>query len=178
MFRLLSERPVHDGYVWRVVVGEFQGPDGARFTRDIVRSPGAVGVVPVHHDGTVVLVRQYRATIDDWVLEIPAGMRDVPGEEPAATAQRELAEEVGLQAASLELLTVMLGNVGMSDSRTHVYLGQGLRAVERQAHGPEEQAMELVTVALAEALAAVEAGTITDAKTVVGLLLAARRLGS
>jgi ADP-ribose pyrophosphatase len=177
MFRLLSERPVHDGYVWRVVVGEFEGPDGATFTRDIVRSPGAVAVVPLLDDGRVVLVRQYRATIDEWVVEIPAGMRDVPGEPPVDTAQRELIEEVGYRADGLELLTVMLGNVGMSDSRTHVYLGTGLREVGRQAHGPEEQVMEVFAVPLAEAVGWVESGAVVDAKTVVGLLLAARRHG-
>ena len=82
-FRLVDEREVYRGHIWRVVAGTFDGPDGTRFQRDIVRSPGAVGIVPVLFDpeGTpsVVLVRQYRPVLDLAVTEIPAGMRDVDG---------------------------------------------------------------------------------------------------
>jgi 8-oxo-dGTP pyrophosphatase MutT (NUDIX family) len=179
-FRLVGEREVHRGHIWRVVVGTFEGPDGATFERDLVRSPGAVSVVPVLFDpeGTpsVVLVRQYRATLDAALTEIPAGMRDVAGEPPETTARRELAEEVGLAAGYLELLTVFTNSAGMTDATTHVYLATGLTRVPASAHGPEEEAMTVVQVSLADALAEVEAGTITDAKTIIGLLLAAGRL--
>ena len=88
-FRHLGDRLVHQGYIWHLATAEFEAPDGERFRRDIVRSPGAVGVVPVHHgpDGRpgVVLVRQYRPAYDEVIIEIPAGMRDVPGE-PVETA--------------------------------------------------------------------------------------------
>jgi ADP-ribose pyrophosphatase len=179
-FRRVGEREVYAGHIWRVVVGTFEGPDGTTFERDIVRSPGAVGVVPVLFDpeGTpsVVLVRQYRATLDTVITEIPAGMRDVPGEPPETTARRELAEEVGLAAGHLELLTVFTNSAGMTDATTHVYLATGLTRVPSAAHGPEEEAMAVLQVSMADALADVDSGTITDAKTVIGLLLAERRL--
>jgi ADP-ribose pyrophosphatase len=180
-FRLVDEREVYQGHIWRVVVGTFDGPDGSRFQRDIVRSPGAVGIVPVLFDpeGTpsVVLVRQYRATLDRALTEIPAGMRDIEGEPPEETARRELAEEVGMAAGHLELLSVFTNSAGMTDATTHVYLATGLTRVPSSAHGPEEESMEVVQVALADAVDEVVAGTITDAKTVIGLLLTDRRLG-
>ena len=179
-FRRTSEREVHRGHIWRVVVGTFEGPDGGTFERDIVRSPGAVGVVPVLFDpeGTpsVVLVRQYRPTLDAALTEIPAGMRDVDGEPPEETARRELAEEVGLAAGHLELLSVFTNSAGMTDATTHVFLATGLTPVPSAAHGPEEESMEVLQMSLADAVAEVAAGTITDAKTIVGLLLTERRL--
>ncbi|NIR38547.1 MAG: NUDIX hydrolase, partial [Actinobacteria bacterium] len=86
-FRRLRERTVHEGHAIRVVVGEFETPDGEVVHRDIVRHPGAVSVVPL--DGEeVVLVRQYRAAVEQDLLELPAGKRDVPGEPPERTALR------------------------------------------------------------------------------------------
>jgi ADP-ribose pyrophosphatase len=178
-FRHVGDRLVHRGYIWNVVEASFVGPDGEHFARDVVRSPGAVGVVPIEFvDGApvVVLVRQYRAPFDDHVVEIPAGMRDVAGEPPVETAARELAEEVGLVAAELALLTSFLPSAGMTDSVLHLYLGTGLTHVARSTHGPEEAHMEVFRLPLAEAVERVTAGEITDAKTVIGLLLADRRL--
>src|SRR5690349_6615214 len=79
--------------MWEV---SFVGPDGETYTRDVVRHPGAVSVVPLHDDGTVDLVRQYRAPLDRTMLEIPAGLLDVEGEALETCAARELKEEVGL----------------------------------------------------------------------------------
>jgi ADP-ribose pyrophosphatase len=179
-FRHVGERDVYAGRIWRVAVGTFEAPDGATFERDVVRSPGAVGAVPVLFDveGTpsVVLVRQYRPVLDAELVEIPAGMRDVDGEAPDVTAARELAEEVGFRPGHLELLTVFQNSAGMTDATTHVYLASNLQPVPKQAHGPEEEAMTVIQVPLADAVADVLAGRITDAKTVIGLLLTSRRL--
>lgn len=179
-FRHLADEVVHRGYVWRVVVGEFEAPDGARFTRDVVRSPGAVAVVPIRFDGDgrplVTLVRQYRAPLDDLVVEIPAGMRDVEGESPEETARRELVEETGLRAGRLVELTRFSPSVGMTDASLHVFLALDLEEVERDGHGPEETHMDLVEMPLHDAVDLVVAGEIHDAKAIIGLLLAERRL--
>lgn len=178
-FQHVSESLVHEGHVWKVVVGTFESPTGELFERDIVRSPGAVGVVPlVDRDGvpTVVFVRQYRPPLDRVVLEIPAGIRDVPNELTEVTAARELAEEVGLAAGRLEYLTNYYTNAGMTDSILHLYLATELTAVTATAHGPEEEHMEVVELPLAEAVDMVARGEIHDAKTVIGLLLVDRRL--
>ena len=181
-FRHLDEQVSHQGYVWRVVVAEFEGPDGQRFRRDIVRSPGAVAVVPLVDsaagiDGpAVILVNQFRPAIGRDIVEIPAGMRDVDGEAPIETARRELIEEIGYDADVLAPLTMMHPSVGMTDSTMHLFVATGLRFVGSDRQGPEESAMTTMTVALPEALALVADGTITDAKTALGLLLADRWL--
>lgn len=178
-FQHLGDELRHQGFLWKVVTGSFLDPDGAAFTRDIVRSPGAVGVLPWWHDEhgdvRVVLIRQYRPVVDRPMIEIPAGMRDVPGEDPAVTARRELAEEVGRRAEHLEQVMVMTPSPGMTDSTTVIFLASGLSEVPSEAHGPEEQHLEVLTWSLDEALAAIERGEITDAKTVVALLVAERR---
>lgn len=166
--------------MWRVVTGTFRDPAGRDFTRDVVRSPGAVGVLPLWCDEAglvqVLLLRQYRPVLNASVIEIPAGMRDVIGEEPAVTALRELAEEAGRHAEHLEQVLDMLPSPGMSDGTTVIFFATGLTEVPCQAHGPEEEHLEVLELSLYEALAAIEQGHITDAKTVVALLLAQRRL--
>lgn len=179
-FRHRSDRLVHQGHVWHVVVAEFEAPDGTLFQRDVVRSRGAVAAVPLLFDAegtpSVVLVRQYRPALDHWLLEIPAGVRDVPGEPDHETARRELIEEVGLRAGCLEPLTEFSPSAGMTDSTVAVFLATELTPAERSTHGPEEEHLEVVHLPLDDALAMVERGELVDAKTVIGLLLAQRRL--
>ena len=179
-FRHIGERVAHQGWIWRVVVAEYEAPDGTRFHRDIVRSPGAVSAVPILIDGTgaatVVLVRQWRPSIEREILEAPAGMRDVEGEEPDDTARRELIEEAGYEAKEIELLTVYHPSAGMTDGTHHVFLATGLRSVPRQTIGPEESYMDVVHLPLGEAIEMISTGEITASNTVIGLLLAERRL--
>lgn len=179
-FRRVDESLVHQGYIWRLATAEFESPDGERFRRDIVRSPGAVGVVPIWMDSEgvpgVLLVRQFRAAYEEAIIEIPAGMRDVPGEPPEETARRELVEEIGMQAGRLVHLVDLYPSPGMTDSVTTVFLAQELRETEQNLQGPEERHLEVLNVPLSEALSWVLSGVIRDAKTVAGLLLAERLL--
>jgi 8-oxo-dGTP pyrophosphatase MutT (NUDIX family) len=177
-FRHLGDRRVHQGHIWKVAVATFAAPDGEVFERDVVRSPGAVGVVPIlFTDGEpiVVCVRQYRPALDRWVLEVPAGMRDVAGEPPELTAARELTEETGLIAGHLEHLIDFFPSAGMTDSVLHLFLATELTWTRRELHGPEESHMEVVQIPLGAAVDRVVAGDIRDAKTVIGLLLVERR---
>jgi ADP-ribose pyrophosphatase len=179
-FRHLGDTDVHQGYVWRVVVAEFESPNGESFRRDIVRSPGAVGVVPLVFDPeglpSVVLVRQYRPPYQRNLIEIPAGMRDVPGEPPAETGRRELIEEAGLDAGEMVHLLDMIPSPGMTDSVCSIFLATECSPVEHKRHGPEEEEMELLHLPLEDALAMIDGGEISDAKTVAGLLATERRL--
>ncbi|MCB0999405.1 MAG: NUDIX hydrolase [Acidimicrobiales bacterium] len=179
-FRHLGDTLVHQGHVWHVAVSRFESPDGEEFVRDIVRSPGAVAAVPLLFDAegeaSVVLVRQYRPPFDDHVLEIPAGMRDVPGEPTSETAARELVEEVGLEAGQLRHLLDFYPSAGMTDSVLTLYLATELCEVGRSTHGPEEAHSEVVHLPLATAVDMVLRGEIADAKTIVGLLLVDREL--
>ncbi len=174
-FRFVDEDTVYDGYVMRVTVGTFAGPDGDTFTRDVIRHPGAVAVLPLHDDGTVTLVRQYRAPLDDLLLEIPAGIRDVEGEPPEETARRELAEEVGLEADHVEHLISFHNAPGMSDEVVDVYLATGLREVAADAQGVEEEAMTIERHHLDDLAAMIADGRLTDAKSVIAVALARAR---
>lgn len=176
-FRRLDEEPIHDGHVIRLAIGTFEAPDGSRFTRDIVHHPGAVSVVPLHADGTVTLVRQYRAALDDHLLEIPAGKRDVAGEPPAITAERELEEEVGLRAGRFELLAEFVNSPGFSDEHSWVYLATELTEVPTDLQGIEEEHMTIERFALADAPAMIADRRLLDAKTIIGLTLALRVVG-
>jgi 8-oxo-dGTP pyrophosphatase MutT (NUDIX family) len=175
-FRQVGETTLYEGYLLRLVKGTFEAPDGARFERDIVRHPGAVGVVPVDGD-EVVLVRQYRPVMNTELLEIPAGTRDKEGEAPLETAVRELAEEIGATAASVEPLISYWVAPGVSDERMHLFLATGLTFGDTEADGPEEQHMTVERIRLGDVDAMVADGRIADAKSIVGLELAARRLG-
>lgn len=175
-FKKLGERPIHQGHVISVGVGEFEAPDGHRFERDLVHHPGAVSVVPLLDNGQVVLVRQYRAPIDRELLEIPAGKRDVAGEDPVVTAQRELGEEVGLRAGQIELLAQFYNSPGFSDEHSYTYLATALTECASSPDGAEEQAMQIEHVALVDVPDLIAAGELVDAKSIIALLLTRERI--
>jgi len=163
---------VHEGHIITVAVGTFEAPDGSTFQRDIVRHPGAVSVVPLLDDGRVIMVRQYRSAIDRLLLEIPAGVRDVPDEEPTVTAQRELIEEVGRRAGRLDLLAHFFNTPGFSDEEQWVFLARDLTSTDVDLQGVEEQHMTIEHVELADVLGLVQRGELVDAKSIIGLSLA------
>lgn len=174
-FGKIAERLVFDGAVVQCYRTTFRAPDGSEFERDVVKHPGAVSVVAV--DGSeVILVRQYRAALGADLLEIVAGKRDVPGEDPVLTAARELAEEVGCVASRFHPLIAIHHSPGFCDEVNHIYLATGLTQADRDVQGVEEQYMTVERLALADVRAAISDGRITDAKSVIGLLLALDRL--
>ena len=171
-FRHLADEVRLEGWRISLVEAHYEAPDGTRFTRDVVRHPGAVAVVPVTERHTVLLVRQYRGPVDRELLEIPAGTRDVEGEAPDSTARRELEEEVGVRAGTIRLLGTILNSPGFCDEETLLYLAQELEVVEPARHGVEERYIEVVEVALADIDTMIASGELVDAQTVLGLLLA------
>lgn len=176
-FRAVSEDVVYESRLLRVARATFSAPDGSTFERDVVHHPGWVAVVPVTDDGHVVCVRQFRAAVGRWLLEIPAGIRDVGGEPPEVTARREMAEEAGLAAEQVELVATIHNSPGFADEQGLVYVATGLTEVPLDRQGVEEDHMEIVRVSLGDAARLIASGEMTDAKTVVGLLLAAGRAG-
>jgi ADP-ribose pyrophosphatase len=178
VFTPTGEETIHRGWVVRLQRATFLDPDGVAFERDVVRHPGAVAVVAVTDAGTVVLVHQYRPAVDRWLLEIPAGTRDVEDEPSEETARRELAEEVGLRADRLELLVRTVITPGFCDEFTDVYLATGLHPVPSDRQGAEERFMEVVEVPLARFDAMVDDGSVLDASTILGVGLAVRRLST
>jgi ADP-ribose pyrophosphatase len=175
-FAKRGEREVHSGHVISTAVGTFVAPDGTEFQRDLVHHPGAVSVVPLLDDGDVVLVRQYRAPLDTDLLEIPAGKRDVEGEDVRVTAHRELEEEIGMVAGQLELLAEFYNSPGFSDEHSFVFLARELRETAIARDGIEEQSMQIERVALDDVPRLIRAGEIVDAKSIIGLMMARDRL--
>jgi ADP-ribose pyrophosphatase len=176
-FRVREQNLIHQGSVVGFHDLVISDRNGRQFHRDVIRHPGAVSVVPFDGEN-VIMVQQYRASIDADMLEIPAGKRDVDGEPPERTAHRELAEEVGFKAESVELLANMHHSPGFCDEYGYVFLATGLSPVANRPEGPEEQAMSVHSISLDEAVAMCLDGRITDSKTLIGLLaLAVRRSG-
>lgn len=165
------ERVVYEGHVITVAVGEFTAPNGEVVTRDVIHHPGAVSVVPIDGD-EVILVRQYRAALGHDLLEIPAGKRDVADEPLEECAGRELAEEIGMRAASLERVASFYNSAGFCDELSHVFIGRGLTPVASAAHGLEEEYMSVERHRLDDVPAMITSGELRDAKTIIGLLLA------
>ena len=175
-FRRVSEEELFRAWLFRVDRYHLLDPDDKPFDRFVIRHPGAVTIVPVHDDGTVTLVRQYRAAVDAYVLEIPAGTCDQDGEAPEATGRRELAEEAGLEAARWELLLGAWNSPGISDQHTLIFLATGLSSVAARPQGVEEGYMTVETIHLDDVDALVAAGSLKDETTVLGLYLARQRL--
>lgn len=171
-FRWLGDRVVAEG--WRITMARasFESPDGSAFERDVVRHPGAVAVVPLTSEGTVVLVRQYRGPVDQDLLEVPAGTRDVAGEPPEQTAARELAEEVGLRAGRLERLCTFYNTPGFCDEETIVYVASELERCDTARHGLEEHYMTVHEVGLGDLEQLLASDVLRDGQTILGLLLA------
>lgn len=178
-FRVLASRSLLRARS-SVRVDTLVGADGAPFDREVVEHDDAVAVVAVDAEGRVAVLEQYRHPTVGELLEIPAGTLDVPGEAAADAARRELAEEAGLAAASLRPLGRIWNSAGWSDEATTLFLATELSAVPVPpgfVPRAEEAAMRLHWRPLADLVAAALDGTLTDAKTVVGVLRAAAALG-
>lgn len=170
---VVSSEPVFRGHVWDVRNERFV-LDGQQITRHFVDHTGAVAVLVVDDAERVLLISQYRhpVRLRDW--ELPAGLLDVPGEDPLAAAERELEEEADLAATEWWVLQDLLTSPGGSDESIRVYLARGARPVETSYVREHEEAdIEVRWVALDEAVEAVRRGDIANATTVSALLAAA-----
>jgi ADP-ribose pyrophosphatase len=172
LFQRVAEVEVLRSHIFSVSRAALLDPHGEPFERDIIHHPGAVAIVAVDADRRVTLVRQYRAAVDRMVLEAPAGTCDVEGEARVATARRELVEEAGLEAQSMEVLIDTFNSPGISDQRTTIYLATGLSPCPSAPSGIEEGFMTTETIGLDEVDRLVADGTLVDETTVLGLLLA------
>lgn len=175
-FTQVDEEVKVSGRVVDFVDVTIKDADGNEYERDVVRHPGAVAIVAIDNDSNVYLVRQYRTPIDGDVWEIPAGKRDVAGEDPKLTGIRELEEEAGLLAKSFEPLIGVYHSAGFSDEYCDIFLATDLTEVPQKLEGPEEAVMELKKFALAETIEMIFQREITDAKSVAGLFAAYNQL--
>lgn len=167
-----TTREIYKGKVVHLVVHDVTLPNGHRTELEVVHHPGAAAVVPFVTDDEVLLVRQYRLAAGGYLLEIPAGKLD-ERESPEACARRETEEEIGYRPGRLEKLGAIHTTPGFSDEIIHLYAAYDL--TETATSHEDDEVMSVERMPLAEAVAAVERGEITDAKSAVALLLAARR---
>lgn len=173
--RVAGERLLHRGRSYAFTEVSVEHPDGACRTKPIVRHRGAACVVPLldgPHGPEVVMVRNDRVTIGGFLLELPAGGID-PGEDPAAAAARELEEETGYRAATVEPLAWFYTTPGLTDEIMHAFVARGLTWVGQRLEPYEVLTVHRIPVG--ELLAMIDRGELTDAKTVCALLIAERR---
>jgi ADP-ribose pyrophosphatase len=168
-----SRTLIHKGPVVDLGCERFQLPDGRPYQLEVVRHPGGAAIVALDDSDRVCLLRQYRHAGGGWLWELPAGKLD-PGEAPEQTARRELEEEAGVQARAWQPLGTALTTPGFCDEVIHLYLARQLVTT-----APRHQANEFIEIhwqPFTEALQWVHSGQIRDAKSMLGLLLAAAHL--
>ncbi len=164
--RISSER-VFNGRLVKVRVDAVRLPSGREATREVVEHPGAVAILPVTEAGKLILVRQFRYAVGKNLLEVPAGTRE-PGEPDEETARRELHEEVGLAAKTIELLARFFISPGWCNEELVAYRATGLREIGAQPEQDED--LEIVEVDPADVPALIASGEIGDAKTITAIL--------
>lgn len=169
----VEKTTIYDGRIFTAQVWSVRLPNGATAPRELVIHKGAAAIVALNQQGEIAMVRQYRAAMERVLWEIPAGKLDSAGEDPLECAHRELQEETGLTADSMELLTKLEAAPGYSSEIIHIYLAQGLH--QRQAALDEDEFLEVRWLPLQEVRQRILAGEIGDSKTIAGVLLAWER---
>ena len=166
----VETRRVFDGIILHIDHLTNALPNGQLAQRECARHIGASAVLPLDGEGNVWLVRQFRACVDRVLLEIPAGKLDFAGEDRLEAAKRELREETGLTARSWIHLTDVLTTPGFSDEKISLYLARDLERGE--SHPDDDEFLNAVRMPLADVVAAVMRGGITDAKTICAVMMA------
>ena len=172
--RTISSQKVFEGRVFNVTVDTVREGE-LTYQREVVHHGGSAVIVPVFDDGTVALVRQYRHPTVPYLLEVPAGTL-ADGERPDVGAERELQEELGLTAGHMEKLSEFFVSPGFCEEKMWVYLATEL--VQGDQRLEEDEILDVVRLPISEALEMITSGEIQDAKTIIGLMLAAPRVGT
>ena len=166
--RVEAEREICQARIIRVVAKDLVLPNGRRTTFTIVEHPGAVAIVPIHANGDVVLLKQFRPSIDEELYEIPAGTME-KGEAPLATAKREIIEETGFKAKQWSKVSEFYSAPGFCTELMHLYVARGLSPAS--ADGDADEILKPVRMSVDAALKLIRTGKIRDAKTIAGLLI-------
>ena len=167
-FRVEAEHTLFQGRIIRLVARNLVLPNGRKTTFHIVEHPGAVAIVPVHANGDVVLLKQFRPTIGAEIYEIPAGTIE-KGEAPLATAKREIIEETGFKAKQWSKIAEFYTAPGFCTELMHVYVAKGLSP--SSAEGDADEILKPVRMSIDRALQLIQAKKIRDAKSIAGLMI-------
>ncbi|GCD81980.1 ADP-ribose pyrophosphatase [Parageobacillus thermoglucosidasius] len=166
--KTIRKEKIFSGKVVQLYVEDVQLPNGKTSKREVIKHPGAVAIIPITKEGKLVLVRQYRKALERVLVEIPAGKLE-KGEEPLATAHRELEEETGYRARSLCHIASFYTSPGFADELIHLYVAEGLTKIKNAASLDEDEFVDILEVTLEEALEMFEKREIYDAKTAYAL---------
>jgi ADP-ribose pyrophosphatase len=170
---IISNEEIYRGRIFNVSLATIR-EDGKTYTREIISHPGRAVIVPVFADKTVALVRQYRHPAGKRLLELPAGSLE-KGESPETGAERELEEEIGVRAARIEQISEFYVSPGFLAEKMHVFLATDF--TETAQNLEDDELLKIERIPLASAAELIRSGEIEDAKTIIGLTLAAARLG-
>lgn len=171
--KTVSVEDIYQGRVIKVKSQVVEMPNGKKAERDLVMHPGASVVVPLTENGELYMVRQYRKPIEKMSLEVPAGKLD-EGEDPLDCAYRELGEETGLKAEKMEFLMEVHSTPGFCNEKLNLYLATGLK--EGEAHSDEDEFLSCERIPVRQLVDMIISGEVTDAKTIIGILVADRIL--
>jgi ADP-ribose pyrophosphatase len=171
-FSIQKTTEIYRGTIFDVFVEEVALPNGLVKNREVIRHPGAAAMVPLFDDGKIALIRQFRHAVGSFLWEVPAGTLE-PAETPLQCAQRELVEEIGYQAARMEKIAEILPAPGYTDERIHIFLATGLTPAQQNLD--DDEVLELQPTAFDRAMDMITEGSIQDAKTIAGLLLARQK---
>ncbi len=166
--RVIYSERVYEGRVVNLRVDTVRLPNGKTSRREIVEHRGAVAIVPLLDDKTVLMIRQFRLAVNEVLIEVPAGTLE-PAEPPEVCAARELEEETGYRASTLRQLFSQYLAPGYSQEILHVFLAEGLEKTAQRTE--EDENVEVVPVPLSRAVDMVLSGEIRDAKTIAALLV-------
>jgi ADP-ribose pyrophosphatase len=171
--RILDSQKQFTGRVFEVMRDQVVEPNGRTAIRDVVRHLPAVVVFPRLSKDEMLLIRQYRYAVDEYLWELPAGTVE-PGEEIQDAGRRELEEEAGYRAESLSTLASFYSAPGFTDERMHVLLASSL--TKTQARPDEDEQIEVHTISFEKAYAMLFGGVIIDAKSIAAMLLVRSKL--
>lgn len=171
--QILASEEVFRGRIFDVTIDTVREGDKT-YKREVVHHPGSAVIVPAFEDGSVALVRQYRHPAVRYLLEVPAGTLN-KGERPEEGAARELEEELGFVAGRLEKLSEFYVSPGFCEEKMWLYLATELTKTKQNLE--DDEIVDVVRLSFSQALEMITDGEIEDAKTIIGLMLAAPRLG-
>ena len=172
-------RKIFDGRIFSVVVESITLPNGVPLQAELIRHPGSVVIIPVTETGDIVLVRQYRPAVKQWLWELPAGSLK-PGEDIETAARRECHEEIGLIPEHLRQLGAFYPTPGFCDELIYVYLASSLRQPlsHETAKPDDDEDIQTGTFSAGQIRTMIASGEVVDLKTVAGVALASPGLAS
>lgn len=167
--KTIQTNQIYNGNVVHLQVDDVTLPNEKTSKRELIKHPGAVGVIPITKDKKIVMVEQYRKPLEKSLVEIPAGKLEA-GEKPEVTAVRELEEETGYTTNKMELVTSFYTSPGFANELMYIYQTDQLKPLEEKVAGDDDEFVELVELTLDEAKQYVKEQRIHDAKTNYAIL--------